>query len=210
MPKVVDHDERRRRIADALLRIAAQQGLESVSLRHVAAEAGVSSGMVQHYFATKDEMMTFALDVVRESVEARMEIAAGELGDSPSPAALVRAILVQLLPFDRRRRDEARVTIAFLAYAAVNPTIAARLREDNAQLIALVADLIAAAQSAGDAPRDLDANSSATAIVALMEGLGLHALNGDYSPETALAVFDDYAEKVFGPQRGRSARKRRP
>src|SRR3954467_4457371 len=42
------------------MRVAAHQGLEAVSLRHVATEAGVSTGMVQHYFRTKDEMMTFA------------------------------------------------------------------------------------------------------------------------------------------------------
>ena len=57
MPKKVDHQERRTLIADALMRVAADQGLEAVSLRHVAAAAGVSSGMVQHYFRTKDEMM---------------------------------------------------------------------------------------------------------------------------------------------------------
>ena len=39
MPKKVDHAERRRLIADALMRVAAEQGLEAVSLRHVAAAA---------------------------------------------------------------------------------------------------------------------------------------------------------------------------
>lgn len=196
MPKVVDHDERRRRIADALLRIAARRGLESVSLRHVADEAGVSAGMVQHYFRTKDEMMTFAFEVVRERVEARVE----DVGTSPSPVALARAILTQLLPYDRRRRDEARVTLAFMAYAAVHPPIAKRLRDDNARLRSLVAGLIA------DAHPRLDADATAGAMLALMEGLGLHALHGDVTPDGALAIFDAYADSVFG----RSGRKRRP
>jgi AcrR family transcriptional regulator len=55
MPKKVDRQERRTLIADALMRVAADQGLAAVSLRTVAAEAGVSAGMVQPYFRTKDE-----------------------------------------------------------------------------------------------------------------------------------------------------------
>ena len=58
MPRRVDHQLRRKQLADAVMRLAATEGLEEVSLRHVAAEAGVSTGMVQHYFRTKDEMMT--------------------------------------------------------------------------------------------------------------------------------------------------------
>ena len=53
------------------MRVAARRGLEDVSLRHVAAEAGVTAGMVQHYFRTKDEMMVFAIGAVRERVEQR-------------------------------------------------------------------------------------------------------------------------------------------
>lgn len=70
MPKKVDRHERRTLIADALMRVAARQGLEAVSLRHVAAEAGVSPGMVQHYFRTKDEMMAFAMAVVRSATRS--------------------------------------------------------------------------------------------------------------------------------------------
>ena len=48
MPRKVDHDERRRHIVGALLRIAGTQGLDAVSMREVAQEAGVSLGAVQH------------------------------------------------------------------------------------------------------------------------------------------------------------------
>jgi AcrR family transcriptional regulator len=42
VPKRVDHEERRRQIADALLRAAAARGLHATGMREVAAEAGVS------------------------------------------------------------------------------------------------------------------------------------------------------------------------
>ena len=71
MPKQVDHQARRQEIADAVLRLAASQGLDAVTLRHVAAEAGVSMGRVQHYFATKDEMLLFAFQVISERYDYR-------------------------------------------------------------------------------------------------------------------------------------------
>ena len=118
MPKRVDHRERRTLIADALMRVAAERGLEAVSLRHVAAAAGVSSGMVQHYFRTRDEMMTFALAVVRDRNEARVTRAIAALGETPAPRELLRTMLAALLPLDEERRADGRVALAFLAYTA--------------------------------------------------------------------------------------------
>ena len=53
---------------DALWRITRRQGWDAISLRNVAAEAGVSMGMVQHYFTTKDQMLRFAVEIGRAHV----------------------------------------------------------------------------------------------------------------------------------------------
>ncbi|WP_075743489.1 MULTISPECIES: TetR/AcrR family transcriptional regulator [Actinoalloteichus] len=196
MPKQVDHHQRRTLIADALMRVAAERGVEAVSLRHVAAEAGVTSGMVQHYFRSKDEMMTFAMEVIREKVAVRLTADAPG-GDAPV-TELVRRLLVQLLPLDEARRTEGRVALAFLAYAAGRPEIGAAVRTDNARLQLLVADHLRAAQAAGQVRADLEPAHAARALTALVEGLGMQALSGDCSPETALAVFDAQLDLLFG------------
>ncbi|GAA3341574.1 hypothetical protein GCM10020358_33470 [Amorphoplanes nipponensis] len=69
------------------MRVAAEQGLESVSLRHVATRAGVSAGMVQHYFDSRDEMMAFALSVVRERSALRVTEALAALGPTRHPGS---------------------------------------------------------------------------------------------------------------------------
>src|SRR2546422_6311494 len=97
MPKQVDHEARRQQLAEAVCRLAASQGLEAVSLRHVAAEAGVSMGQVQHYFSTKDELLLFAFRVVSERAEQRFAAAAGAVPEGARPGALVRAPLGGLL-----------------------------------------------------------------------------------------------------------------
>jgi AcrR family transcriptional regulator len=199
VPKKVDHHERRTLIADALMRVAADRGLEEVSLRHVATEAGVSSGMVQHYFRTKDEMMTFALEVIYENVQARIADYDAALGGSPSPRGLVRALLIQLLPLDEPRMREGRVALAFSAYAAVRPAIANALREDTAQMREYLAEQIRLAQVAGTASTDVDPTKAATGLLALVEGLALHVIGGYYQPDMALSVFEAHLDQLFGP-----------
>ncbi|WP_052460802.1 TetR/AcrR family transcriptional regulator [Microbacterium gorillae] len=51
----------RERLLDAVLRVAAARGLDKVTWRSVAAEAGYSHSLVQFYFGTGDEMITQAL-----------------------------------------------------------------------------------------------------------------------------------------------------
>ena len=168
------------------MRVAAEQGLEAVSLRHVAAEAGVSAGMVQHYFRTKDEMMTFALDVVRDRSEARVNAAVRALGPDPGPRPLLRALLTSLLPLDEESRADGRVALAFLAYTAVRPATAPALREGTAQMVAFIGSLLPGGNETG-----------AAGLLALMEGLGVYLLGGQYTGEQALAALDAQLDLLF-------------
>ncbi|KAB8195284.1 TetR family transcriptional regulator [Nonomuraea phyllanthi] len=190
MPRKVDHHERRELLADALMRLAAARGLEGVSLRHVAAEAGVSTGMVQHYFRTKDEMMTFALGMVMDRIRARSTAAAAPA----TPRELVRGLLLQVLPLDETRRLENHVVLAFLAYAAVKPSIASDLRESAAQTRTFLADQLRAAGAAG-----LDPERAAAGLLALVDGLGLQLLSLQYAEEDAVAALDAQLALLFGP-----------
>lgn len=201
VPKKVDHRQRRALIADALMRVAAERGLEAISLRQVAAEAGVTSGMVQHYFRNKDEMVVFAMEMVKESISARMS--AADSSEGGTGVELVRTLLVQLLPLDEERRTEGRVALAFMAYAAAHPEVGAAVRADNAYLRKIITERIHDGQMAQEVHSGHDPECAATALMALVEGLSIHTLNGDYSPERALAVFESYLGPFFdtGPTR---------
>jgi AcrR family transcriptional regulator len=187
MPKRVDHRERRTLIADALMRVAAEQGLEAVSLRHVATAAGVSAGMVQHYFSTKDEMMAFAIDVVRERGQARVAEAMAALGADPSPRSQLRTMLAALLPLDEPAGNDGRVALAFLAYTAVRPEAGAGLRADTAELIRFIAGLLPTP--------DEDA---ATGLLTLTEGVALYLLAGNLTKDRALRLLDTHMDLLYG------------
>ena len=191
MPKYVDHAQRRRLIGAALLRLAARQGLEALSVRHVAAEAGVSAGMVQHYFRTRDEMMAFAMSVARERYEARATAALAGLGAGPPPRLVVRTLATALLPLDEASRDDGRVALAFLAHTAARPGGSA-LREDTRQMTGYLAGLLPVP----------DAPDAAAGLLALVEGLGLYLLGGQYTAEQALAALDAHLDRLFGQRAG--------
>src|SRR5215469_3241598 len=106
-------------LTDVLLSITATRGLDQVSVREVAAAAGVSIGTVQHYFATKDEMLVFAFRQVVERTRAR--VAGIDAGAGPRQA--LGAALRELLPLDQPRLAECRVYLAFAARAATSPRL---------------------------------------------------------------------------------------
>ncbi|MBB4906682.1 TetR/AcrR family transcriptional regulator [Actinophytocola algeriensis] len=191
MPKRVDHDERRRLIAAAVRRIAADRGLEAVSLGEVAAEAGISKGLVQHYFATKDAMLRFATGTLRDHVEQRLG----------TPATL-RDTIVALLPLDDASRAEALVANAFLVRALKDEEIAGRFRTGHAQLAEVLTTMVAAAQAAGELAADLDPAREADLLLAVAAGLGDAVLLGHRTPEQAIALVDHHLFRLEARETG--------
>lgn len=197
MPKQVDHQERRQQIADAVLRLAGSHGLESVSLRHVAAEAGISMGRVQHYFATKDEMLTFAFRAISERVEQRIGASMSTLEQPVDPRTLLRTLLVEMLPLTDQARAEAPVFVAFLARFLVEPELAGPDIGDSARMTEFVAEHIRGAQQSGSSPTELDPVREATTLLALVDGLMMHMLTGQLAGPAALASLDGQLDRIF-------------
>lgn len=170
---LADREGKGEHIASALRRVVAAQGLEAVSLRRVAAEAGVTSGMVQHYFPSKDAMLDCALQAAAAGFQARMTAALAALGASAAPRDLVGAVLSALLPSDDGGLADGRVALAFMAHAATRPEAARRLEEGAAQLRDFIADQARAAVRGGEAAADLDPKRTAVAQVLIGRGPGL-------------------------------------
>ncbi|MGW2376234.1 TetR/AcrR family transcriptional regulator [Kitasatospora sp. NPDC001683] len=183
MPKQVDHEERRRRIAEAVCALIDAQGFEGVTLRDVATRADVSMGAVQRCFRTKEEMLQFALAHIGARVTER---AHGRVVGSPAQSAesTVGHVVGEVALLRDEHRAEARIWLAFLAAAAVNPALAAGLRTSYADLEGLLAGLIAEASGAADAADATatavrrEARSAARTLLALADGLTAHVLIG--------------------------------
>jgi AcrR family transcriptional regulator len=194
MPKRVDHDERRRHIAAALLRVTSREGLGAVSLRHVAVEAGVTAGMVQHYFPSKGAMMQYAMVAASERYERRITAQLDALGSEPDPRRILRVLLGGLIPTSSEESDDARVALAFQAYAAHDPAAAAHLEESDRLLVGYLADLLDSLV----VPERVDSHLAATTLLAAAEGLATATLSAGLSPDVALEALEQQLSLVLG------------
>ncbi len=88
MGNVVETPSTRERICEAALLGFAESGVEATSIRDVAAAAGVSAGLVQHHFATKDKLR----EAVNEYVVERAAEAFAEFPASGSAAEILREL----------------------------------------------------------------------------------------------------------------------
>ncbi|MEX0159286.1 MULTISPECIES: TetR/AcrR family transcriptional regulator [unclassified Microbacterium] len=120
MPRVVDHDERRRQIAEALLAVAARDGHEAVSSRAVAKELGVATGSLWHYFDGFDDVIrAAAAEITRRTDERIRSVTTGLRG-----LTRLDALMREVLPVEAETRTEAHVVVGFwgrLATLASSP-----------------------------------------------------------------------------------------
>ncbi|GAA5134840.1 TetR/AcrR family transcriptional regulator [Pseudonocardia adelaidensis] len=158
-------------LTDVLLDITAQHGLEAVSVRQVAAAAGVSIGTVQHHFPTKDAMLGAAFtEVVRRIRERVANVVLG-----PDVQRNLTTVLRELLPLDERRATEVRIQVAFAARAATAPALAAVQADILAEVTESIARVIALAGHGTDGPET--SRRKAHIALAAVDGLALHAVS---------------------------------
>lgn len=125
MPKLVDHEERRRELGHAVWRVIRRDGIDHVSVRSVASEAGWSPGALRHYFTTQGSMLAFAMRLVVDRIDARI----AALEPTSDPRLTVEQLLFELLPLDAERRAENEIWLAFVARAMVTPELRVQQHE---------------------------------------------------------------------------------
>jgi AcrR family transcriptional regulator len=201
VPRRVDHEERRRQIADALVRTAATRGLHATGMREVAAEAGVSLRLVQYYFGTKEELLLAAMQQLAtqfsDRVLARIQ-GMREKGSPAGPRDVIAAILTEALPADDERRTFTLVYTAYLALSLTDPALAIRPLARNSSIVGdVIAAQLQAAQADGDMAAGLDADVEAISLLTMSAGLGTSVLAGQSTPGQAQAVIDYHLRRLF-------------
>jgi AcrR family transcriptional regulator len=203
VPKRVDHAERRRQIAEALLRTAATHGLHATGMREVAAEAGVSLRLVQYYFGTKEDLLLAGMQHLAarfgERALARARLRQASASAAPAgPRDIIAAILTQALPADDERRTFTSLNTAYLALSLTDPALAIEpLVKNSGTVIDVVAAQLRTAQAAGDTPAHLDPDLEAVSLLAMSAGLGTSVLVGLAPVERAQAVIDYHLYRLF-------------
>ncbi|MGN6454301.1 MAG: TetR/AcrR family transcriptional regulator [Steroidobacteraceae bacterium] len=105
MPKIVDHEQRRDEIALIACRVVARYGFEQATIVRIARAAGCTTGMIAHYFETKQDIILAALRLILRRIEERLSLAEGASG--------LLSLLSEALPIDETRYIECAVWMAF-------------------------------------------------------------------------------------------------
>ncbi|WP_121257733.1 TetR/AcrR family transcriptional regulator [Nocardioides ferulae] len=172
MPKIVDHDERRREVLDATWRVIGRVGLEATTVRRIAEEAGYSYGVLAHYFKDKDDILVSAHRLAFAQARDRIMAATA---DRTGVDALRRAML-EALPLDAERFLEAQVDVSFLGRAVASDHLREIRSKSNADARWLWAAFVEQAQEDGEIAPDEDPELVADEVMALIDSVSIQAI----------------------------------
>lgn len=183
------------RILNALVDLVATRGIAAVSVRAVAAAAGVSPALVQYHFGTRDRLMATAFGHVHERLAVRLD----DVEPADTTRELLRRYLLAWFPLDRERRADATVWLAFAAYAATDARLAAEATDTDTGLVAALAGVVARGVADGSVRPDLDPRVTAALLLAALDGLIVRALTHP-DPAELLPLLDALVDRLLAPQ----------
>lgn len=168
-------EARREQIVSAAYRVALRTGVAGVTLRAVAAEAGLSHGLVVFYFKGKDQLIAAVLDRVLATTAmlhmsedvARIPHAAERLG------ALLRQELVRLAGDPRGLRLFFEYWALGVRQVAVRRKIGAALERYRAAFGAIAEEMLPADAAPGP---DITPETLAAVAVSLINGFAVQAM----------------------------------
>ncbi len=169
MPRLVDHDARRREVAEVAARLIAQVGVERVTVRELAKAAGYSTAIVSHYFADKRQLLLFTYQAAAQAAQARVDAVL-----KPAPDDLIGSIEA-LLPLDEERHREWQVWLSFWGMAIGDPEFAAEQRRRVLDTRKRIEKVLRAMAANGKLPADSDFDLIARELLTMINGLAVQA-----------------------------------
>jgi len=172
MPKTVDRLERREELLAAVWRVIARGGLERATIRTIAEETGWSTGVLAHYFADKEDILASALQLSHERIVARWdEKLAGLRG-----LAALRELVLDNLPLDDERELETRFHFSYWTRLLTREDLVAAQWRQGPELVDRLTALVREARALGEIEPGVPSADVGERLLALIDGLSLHAL----------------------------------
>lgn len=195
MPRRIDAEQRTAEIAAAALRVLERDGLTGLSVRGVAAEAGIAAASLRRAFPTQHALRQYCFELIEQRATAR--ITSLDL----TGRALVDALLAQLLPLDDERRLELVAQVQLGVLSLTDSTLrpaAARLNAAVSRACRVAIDVLASVDQF-DAGRDPD--DEARRLRALLDGIAMQCLwSGDpHGASRMLGILVHHLDELAHP-----------
>lgn len=191
MPKIVDHDERRRELARVVLKLVRESGFEEVSIRSVAAASGWSRGVVEHYFRDRDDLLIFAYREALARMVTAIEEDAGAIAD---PVDRLISFLMRTLPSGPDERVDFSIWLALLGRASIKPAVAEALYAETEAPRSFFVDAFAECVDQGLLRPAGTVEDAVDMLLTFTNGLGVEAL---FQPKQVSSEFLDRKLRQF-------------
>ena len=199
MPKVVDHDARRRDFIKAAYETITESGLANTTVRAVARKAGYTTGALVHYFGDKNELIRLALDYSGEVVRDRMVAAHRQQRGRKA----LREIVMEALPLDKQRDANWRVWLALWYHSEENVDMRREERRRYREWTGRLERVLKESVDDGEIYKTTDVRLEVQALIAFIDGLGVQHLMSSrgMSAKRLTALLDRYLERLYAPKR---------
>lgn len=193
MPKIVNHEQKRKLIAEAAWTIIKNDGIEKASIRKVAVEAGMSAGALRYYFSTQEEMLLFIMNYYLEEGKKRSE----NQNWPKNPLQAVEEVLLELIPIDEEKKIETSVWWIFALRSLSSDTLKEKKDEMTNGTYELADSMIELLKVQG-LLKSINLELEKMRLSALMDGISIHALlrPDAYSPEKVKELIRYHIETI--------------
>jgi AcrR family transcriptional regulator len=195
-----DPDERRRSLVVATARCLARLGVGGTSVRAICAEAGVSPGLLRHYFGGVAQAIAEAYRWTGSRVEQALAEAVAAAGDDPRERLM--AYLTASFRPPIADPELLATWLAFWSMTPADPAIGALHAEVYGEFRRGIEHLILALRPG------VDARLPAVALTALIDGLWLELSlgNAPFTPLEAEGLVETWLDTLIQPSCAATAR----
>jgi TetR/AcrR family transcriptional regulator, transcriptional repressor of bet genes len=162
--------DRRRHLGEAVLRCILKSGSAGLSVRQIAAEAGVSLGLIRYHFGEFDELIAYAFDMTTDAFFQSIDAALERVG--PDPQARLEAFIGVSFSPPMLDRSVLGVWVVFWGLILHSRRMGSAQRREYSRYIALVEGLLRALVAAEGIPIR-SVKLASVGFTALMDGLWL-------------------------------------
>jgi TetR/AcrR family transcriptional repressor of bet genes len=187
---------RRQQLIDATMKCIARKGMSSTTLSDVAKEAGLSQGIVNLHFESKDNLLTETLASLAGEYREKFDKALRNAG--PSPADKLWAIMEHDLRPSICNRGKLAVWFAFWGEVRSRPTYQRMCAEWDQRYDKVVAELCDEIIAEGNY-KSISSGSVAYTLAPMINGFWLSCLISPqtWSRDAAKTAVMDYLGSMF-------------
>ena len=184
MPKVIDHEERKKEILYAALEVFANEGYKDTNLGLIAAQCGLSRTTVYQYFKDKSDIFLYAIKATTDTMMAKYSTP--EWTSIEDPAEKLQKIMMDILDTADAIEKQIRNLVKFLTGSDydISEIVKRRTALLSLYLARVIRDIIKASKTPD---KKLNAQDEAQKLIALGESYCLQMV---YLPQNKKVVRD--------------------